>query len=241
MKCRNCETELNGNYCHACGQSANIRQINLLFVLHQLRDGIFQVDRGFFYTAKELFLRPALTLDNYLTGKRIRYFKPVSYVMILGTVFALLNHWLQLDDISDTKLVTDSIKTAYADAQEWINTRYTLFSFLLIPFFALSFYLFFRKEKYNFFEHLVINTYLIGQQFLIHIILIPVIWIGGVIAGFNLVGLFMFIYTVWVYQQLFSNKSLVIRLIKSVCAYIIGFLMVTVFLVLIYIIFRNLS
>lgn len=90
MNCKNCGAQLNGNFCSQCGQKAKIDTINLSYILSEVSDTFLQVNHGLFYTIKELFLRPGISIRDYLAGKRKSYFKPIAYVLLLSTIYALL-------------------------------------------------------------------------------------------------------------------------------------------------------
>jgi hypothetical protein len=86
MNCKNCSQIINGNFCTHCGQSTKVDRINLSNFLSELSEGIFQINKGLFYSVKELFLRPEYNIRAYLNGKIKNHFKPIAYVFILSTV-----------------------------------------------------------------------------------------------------------------------------------------------------------
>ena len=90
--CKNCQSELNGNFCSFCGQKADTHRINFKFLLHEIQHGVFHVDKGILFTLKELFTRPGKMINGYLQGKRVSHFKPVALVFILGTLVFLEYH-----------------------------------------------------------------------------------------------------------------------------------------------------
>ena len=56
--------------------------------------GWINIDSGFFFTIKELFIRPGYMINDYITGKRIRYFRPLQMLFVLGAVYVLLSQAL---------------------------------------------------------------------------------------------------------------------------------------------------
>ena len=48
----------------------------------------------------------------------------------------------------------------------WKNQTYVFL--LLVPLFSIASFLSFRKSKYNFSEHLILNLFILGEQLLIY-------------------------------------------------------------------------
>lgn len=71
MICKNCKNTFEGNFCNRCGQSSKVRKINFRYVLDEVPNSIFQIDRGFLFTVKELFTRPGHSIREFIKGKII--------------------------------------------------------------------------------------------------------------------------------------------------------------------------
>ena len=56
MNCKNCGEVLTGKYCSKCGQKASVDKLNLSSFSSEISDGVFNMNKGLFYTIKELFL-----------------------------------------------------------------------------------------------------------------------------------------------------------------------------------------
>ena len=69
--CKNCDQHFEGHYCNNCGQSASVKRINVFNVGSIFLHGFFHIDKGFFYTIKELSIHPGKMLREYVAGKRI--------------------------------------------------------------------------------------------------------------------------------------------------------------------------
>lgn len=55
-ECLNCNEPLKGKYCYTCGQSASTHRFTLQHIFTQdFIRVIFYINKGFFYTIKELF------------------------------------------------------------------------------------------------------------------------------------------------------------------------------------------
>lgn len=88
--CLNCGTELQGQFCHVCGQeNLHVKEPFWHFVSHSISH-YFHFDSKFFSTLKPLLTQPGqLTLD-YLAGRRTRYLHPVSMYIFVSIVYFLV-------------------------------------------------------------------------------------------------------------------------------------------------------
>ena len=68
--------------------------MNFHSLWHDIQHGLFHFDNGVLYTAKQLFTRPGNSIREYIDGKRVRHFKPISLVILLATVYGFLYHTL---------------------------------------------------------------------------------------------------------------------------------------------------
>jgi len=148
MNCKNCGLRVEGNFCSHCGQKASIGRITVANFLHEVSESIFQINRGFFYTLGELFVRPGKSIDEFLQGKRKRHFKPIAYLIALSTAYFLTtqitgqNTWV--GDIITGWMNHATEQDANADLPEvatWFLTNYAYATLLLLPVFSLASYL----------------------------------------------------------------------------------------------------
>jgi len=88
--CLNCRTELNGRYCHICGQE-NIEPKHTLWglITHFFND-ITHFDGKFFSTVKYLMWKPGFLSAEYVRGRRANYLDPVRMYIFTSAVFFLI-------------------------------------------------------------------------------------------------------------------------------------------------------
>jgi hypothetical protein len=84
--CANCQTELKGSFCHACGQSAHIHN-SLLHLAEEIAHGVLHFDAKGWRTLPLLVFRPGVLTRRYLDGQRVRYVSPLA--LFLFTVFMM--------------------------------------------------------------------------------------------------------------------------------------------------------
>lgn len=87
MKCKNCGNTFEGNFCNYCAQKSNVQRINAENLLHEILAGLFNLNKGFFYTMKKLSVAPGSAIREYLIGKRKYFFKPIGYFFVLTTLY----------------------------------------------------------------------------------------------------------------------------------------------------------
>ena len=226
-KCKNCGEFAQSNYCSNCGQSTETGRIDLHYLSHEIQHSVFHVDRGILYTIKELLTRPGYTIKNYLDGKRVNYFKPFAFVVILSTIYGFIAHFFDVYPESSIMLDMGNESARYNQMTlEWLYSHYSMAMLFLSTFSALSSYLIFRKSGYNYLEHLVIYSYIVGIQiflFLLSYIFyynFPSIWI------IYIVSVLAYSYNVWVLFQLFNDGSWVKTIVKVLVCFVLSMLMI---------------
>ena len=235
MICKNCGNSFEGNYCNHCGQKAGFRRIDAKYVRNEIPNSIFQLDRGFLFTVKELFLRPGHSIREFLEGRRKSHYKPFAYLIVTFTLYSLSAYLMERGTYIDDLLF--GFKTRMADngqstdvpTLDWISKNQVYVTLLILPVFSLASYLAFIRSSYNYFEHLVLNLYITGQQMVIYLFLVFVFFEDNFMAGIpTLIG---FLYSLWVYHQFFDNKRTSVKLGLITLAYLIFAFIITTLLV----------
>lgn len=168
--CQNCAAPLAGPYCHQCGQKALTERITLRYILRSFLEALTNVERGFWYTMRELAVRPGVVAREYVEGKRQRYYHPVRFLLILVTVATLVTLSLGIYDMQQSEILhlqndalglnPDEASTARQQkVQEEVKKYLNLVAMATLPFISLVGFRLFRKRAYNYAEHLVMVAF----------------------------------------------------------------------------------
>ncbi len=125
-------------------------------------------------------MRPGPAIRDFLSGKRKRYVNPISYLLLASAAYVLILHFLGLNTFFEDvtlgfaegaadKNDSQASTSMFIQALNVVSKNHTYGLLLTLPLFALNSYLIFMREKYSYFEHLVINMYITGQQMLIYL------------------------------------------------------------------------
>ena len=174
--------------------------------------------------------RPGKSIQDFLDGKRKPHFKPIAYVLTLSTVFFLFTQFTGgttwFDDMLSGFLagIEESAKDREAPALlKWMAKNYAYATLISIPFFSLMSYLSFLKSGKNYLEHVVINSYITGQQAIIYLIFGVTIYFYGSSEIEYISLIISMLYTYWVYMQIFNKSHWALTLLWTTLTYLLYF------------------
>lgn len=189
----------------------------------------FDLERGVLYTLKELFRSPArLTLD-YLGRGRFKYVPPFRLLIVSTAVVLLLVNWVSgfeqfyggfregADNIEE-----DTIKKL----EQFTINYFNLLLWLYLPFAAATVWLFNRKSRFTFAEHMILQTNLLSLANL----LFPLLLLYLVIPSpWSALGYFLAViaYNLYTYKQ-FYEKSWGRATVEIMIIFIISYTVYTI-------------
>ncbi len=95
--CANCGTPMQGEFCHACGQSIHSVLKPMHGMLEDTLDIALHVDGRVMHTLPPLLLRPGFLTLEYFAGRRVPYVAPFRLMFVLCLLAFFLCH-LAVDD-----------------------------------------------------------------------------------------------------------------------------------------------
>ena len=148
-KCKNCGFDSDSKYCPECGQELEIKRLKVRTIFHDITHGILHWENSILKTFREMLLLPGDSSRDYISGRRKSFVKPFSYFIFIQTMYVLLFHRMSGEFFAFLNI---SIKTAESmqgrieEMQHLINAFINYLNYFLPVFFALYFYLLFRKK-----------------------------------------------------------------------------------------------
>lgn len=183
---------------------------------------VFNFEKGMSFTVKNLLISPGKTLSNYLfTAERTKHIKPMSFLILMVTIATFLTLQLlkfstsdamsgsEVNDVIGGTTINfgDAVPKKLNDAIEIFNKLvsqyYHIFQLLKVPFFAIATFWIFRKKQYNYAEHLIINSYVMGMTTFLFIVAFPTAFLDMKVFTILISGtiLYMFVAYISVFEE----------------------------------------
>lgn len=227
-KCLNCGTPLQGKYCYNCGQEKISKRMSVKSMLHDFFHSSFHWESAILNTIKELFFSPGKFITEYISGKRKSYAKPVTFFILMVSVYVIIFHLLSEEYFSylnqaltgnkSDKIIFRNVTPSAL--QHMISNKMNYFMFILPPAFAFFFRIFFKKTELNFAESLAFSFYVIGFGLFISSLFTLTGFINIKILNFR----FFLTYAYYIYAMIqFSHSKIPIGIIKSVLTLLLSY------------------
>jgi hypothetical protein len=184
------------------------------FSFQSVVSGIINVvflDRGFFYTFKQLVVAPGETIRSYLGTGRERFTGPLRYYLIAITLyyFVFLNfthtgYYEEQLDVSNSDLGEE-----YTFMMEtFFLKQLKLWSAFGVFFSSAISYLLFKSFSLNYIEHVVINLYISAQIHFFTFFLLPINLMANTDLFIYLEPLISLVFYTYVVYHLFQKRFL---------------------------------
>lgn len=236
--CKTCQTPLQGSICHNCGQRQIDKRWSLSILGTQFLNQLTNIENGFTYTIKGLFLFPGKLITDYWEGRTVKYYNPFRYLIILTAINVILAYWLNIDDILEPFFESsinsqDMLAESREKADQAFDSRMNLLVILLVPVHAFMTWLLFHNSKKNYAEHIIMNSFIAGQHAIIGTLPIVVLYlVPGTVSFFPLAGLLLgAIYNSYLYIQTF-NERWWLAILKALAVGIFGIIVFSMFIIL---------
>jgi hypothetical protein len=87
LACANCQAELGGPYCAACGQKVKALNPSFHDLAHDVVHELLHVDGKIFQSVRLLVTRPGFLTHEWFLGRRARYISPIRLYLIFSVAF----------------------------------------------------------------------------------------------------------------------------------------------------------
>ncbi|PWN60063.1 DUF3667 domain-containing protein [Chryseobacterium oncorhynchi] len=213
--CPNCKQLITENFCSNCGQK-KYKRIDREYIWNELQYSIFHTNKGFLYSIKNIIRNPGRTAKEFIDGNRINHYKPILLAFVLSSISAFIS--FKIIEINSIMREIYSQENIYAGSLNnllsYLSSYNSLIMLLLIPIFAIFTKIAFKCWGQNYYEHIVMNAYILSCYTLINIILIyPVMYFFKnnvkvfIPISFLSIAIIPFI-LLWFYKGFYKEKFL---------------------------------
>ncbi|MGL2988030.1 DUF3667 domain-containing protein [Flavobacterium sp. RSSA_27] len=245
MNCLNCNSEASGSYCYNCGQKTSTTRFSFKQIFKNDIASTFYAffKSELFFTIKELFTRPGHSVREYLAGKRVNHMNYMSLFILLSAIGIFLDKYAKVSmaALSAEDKASEKIMVNYFN---FVRDNPKTFIFITIPIISAFTYLFFKKSKFNFPEHLIMNVYKASAL----LILSKIVTLFSILS--SNIALLKFVdqlvsygttgYSIWFLYQFFYDSKLyskAVLIIRSTVAVLFGLLFSTIFMFIYWLIY----
>ena len=89
-KCSNCDANVSGRYCSACGQKVEVHSHSLWSFVTQFAEVLTHGDSRLWRTLGQLISHPGFLTQQFLIGRRASYLPPFQLYIVLSVVFFMV-------------------------------------------------------------------------------------------------------------------------------------------------------
>ena len=195
--CLNCGAQVATRFCPECGQENTDYRVSLGRLLGDLFEELFQLESRLWRTLWTLVRRPGLLTVEYNAGRRVRYTTPLRLYLVCSVVYFFVGSVMPRERISDNvkfdmgdeaklvqaeqkvdspwvKRLLERVRVVQHDpaaasrrAQQAIVDYAPKIAAVLVPLLAFMTWIFFRRKKLFFVEHLVFALHAHATAFLL--------------------------------------------------------------------------
>lgn len=224
--CLNCNNPVIENFCSNCGQK-KYKRIDKKYIWDEIQYTVFHTNKGLLFSVKNILKNPGKTAKEFIDGNRVNHYKPILLVFVLSGIatlvsFKVLNLKEMMSDYFSQQHMNSNFMN---DLMSFLSSYNSFLMVLLIPLFALTTKIAFRKWGHNYYEHIVMNAYILSFYTLVSIIVVyPIMFFfrHSTSTFFNITQfslLLVPIILVWFFREFYKDKPL-----KSIIIKVLGVL-----------------
>lgn len=209
---------VNGDHAEKAGVDS-LARIDRHYVSHELFH-LFHLEKGFLFNFKELLVRPAASIREFLFVNRSRHMKPIAYLIFSALLYTFIYNYLKPPRpsvVEESYFHGSSVETI----QHWLDAHFG-YTYIIKSFFvAFVVRLLFRKYQLNIFEIMTMMCFISAQGLWIIAFLLPLHPLLTQTANnIILIGASV-LYPVIVIAQVF-DRSKPLNYLKALIGYFVG-------------------
>lgn len=233
--CLNCGEEITGNFCSNCGQK-KFKRIDRKYIIDELQYSFIHTNKGFFYSVKNIIRNPGKTAKDFINGNRVNHYKPILLAFLLSTFSAFISYKvIGLNEIMDNYYAGKVQGSTFMKEYQTFTSSYNaIIMLLMVPIYSFFTKLAFRKWGNNYYEHIVMNAYILSFYTIFLIIIVyPLMYIFRDNSSFimALLGIVFFsipVIMVLFFKDFYKDKPIrnIMLKVAAVCALTIVFMFI---------------
>lgn len=186
--CKNCDNHTADEfvYCPSCGQKTNLHRLSLHDIIHEAIHYFTHADKGLLQLIRDLALKKGKVAREFVEGKRKKFFPPLTFFFLVIAINLFVSTKTDghvnvniEEKYPEVKTISNPVKKAewiavYTRREQgvhFINTNINTIAMVSLPFIAFIFWLFYRRIRYNYVEHLVAGMYMFGFYTLLTVVI----------------------------------------------------------------------
>jgi hypothetical protein len=241
--CLNCANPVTENFCGSCGQK-KYKRIDKKYIWDELQYTVLHTNKGFLFSVKSILKNPGKTAAEFIDGNRVNHYKPILLVFVLSGVATFLSYRvLNLKEVMATYFSQQHINSTFmTDVMSFVSSYNSILMLLLVPLFALTTRIAFRKWGHNYYEHVVMNAYILSFYTLLSILFVyPIMYFfrdspSSFVNITQLSVLLVPVILVWFFKGFYKDKPL-----KSIILKVFGTFGLTILGYLIFIVLASIA
>ena len=202
---------------------------------HDVLHSIWHVDKGILYTLRTIIRRPGLTIREYLAGKRVDHFRPLSLLFFITGLYALIFSALHIDMMPPRDPAMPEVVYQIQSSFNAFFMKYLAWCYLAtVPMWALTARWFLRRGGYNYAECLIIASFITAINNFLTLLLLPVTYVySGTpqLQTFSFYALLLVMgYAAWAYGSMLNHTTIgwLGRLWRGFLTFMLGYILLII-------------
>lgn len=202
------------------------KRFSIKTIFSELLDVIL-VNKGLFYTIKQLTIAPGVTLRGYLGTDRDNITGAAKFfILSLGLFYFIyfqFTHTSYVDEYIDSQSV-DGVDEFGMYFQVYFIDQISIWSVLSVFFLAWMSKIFFKAHQLFYTEHFIVHLYINAQIGVYKLLLLPLVYVLGY-GVFNIIEVgIALLYYGYVFHHFFREKAFP-TLWKTIIVFVFGFVL----------------
>lgn len=228
--CQNCNGIIAESFCGNCGQK-KYKRIDRKYLWDEIQYTLLHTNKGFLFSVKNILKNPGKTAKDFIDGNRVNHYKPILLVFVLSGISAFISYKiLGFKEVMGLYFSQKHMNSkVMIDFMSFVSSYNSIIMLLLIPLFAITTKIAFRKWNNNYYEHIVMNAYISSYYTLVTIIFIyPILFFFkssvGIFGAITEASMLLILpILIWFFREFYKEKAF-----KSVLLRVFGVLGITI-------------